>query len=78
MEFPKIDGPTHYFRSRLQKLVATQNPGLVCEVCRDLRKLVATFFHLFLQLLNCDMMFSVVTWFLQLPLISGRDMNSLS
>ena len=35
-------------------------------------------FILFLQLLSCDLMFSVVTCFFQLHLISGRDMNSLS
>ena len=35
-------------------------------------------FIFFLQLLSCDLMFSIVTCFFQLHLISGRDMNSLS
>ena len=50
MDFPKINGPAHYFRSRPQKLIAMQNLGLVCQVCRDLRKLVATSLHFVLAI----------------------------
>ena len=78
MDFPKINGPTHCFRLRLQKLVATKNSGMVCAVCRDSRKLVATFFFMFLQLLSCDLMFSFATCFFSFKLISGHDMNSVS
>ena len=43
--FPKINGPSHCFRSRPQKLVATSFALWIYQVCRDLRKLVTTFFQ---------------------------------
>ena len=43
--FPKINGPSHCFRSRPHKLVATSFALWICQVCSDLRKLVATFFQ---------------------------------
>ena len=78
MDFPKINGPTHCFRSRLHRLTETYNSILVCPVCRDCRKGVATFFLLFLQLMRYDLMFSIASCFFSFNLISGRDMNSLS
>ena len=50
---------------------------LICQVCRDFRKLIATFFSDCLcnswsrpNVFCCD-------WFLAVALISDRDMNSL-
>ena len=45
MIFPKINGPSHCFRSRPHKLVTTSFALWIYQVCRDLRKLVATFFQ---------------------------------
>ena len=44
VDFPKINGPAHCFRSRPHKLVATSFVLRICQVFRVLRKLVATFF----------------------------------
>ena len=43
--FPEINGPSHCFRSRPQKLVTTSFALWICQVCNDLKKLVATFFQ---------------------------------
>ena len=43
--FPKINGPSHCFRSRPWNLVATSFALWIYQVRRDLKKLVSTFFH---------------------------------
>ena len=49
----------------------------ICQVCRDFRKLVATFFSI--CPCNCWSRPNVLCsdWFLAVALISGHDMNSL-
>ena len=78
MDFSKINGPVLYLGRDLG--MGLRHEILVCSI-----KSVVTLgnwsrspFILFLQLLSCDLMFSVVTCFFQLHLISGHDMNSLS
>ena len=44
VDFPKINGPAHCFRSRPHKLIATSFVLWICQVCGVLKKLVATFF----------------------------------
>ena len=77
MDFPKINGPAPCLGRDLRTV--SRHEILVWSV-----KSVVTLgnwsqrsFTLFLQLLSCDLMFSVATCFFQLHLISGRDMNSL-
>ena len=78
MDFSKINGPVLCLSHDL-------GTGSRHEILVSFVKSVVTSgnwsrrpFILFLQLLSYDLMFSVMTCFFQLHLISGRDMNSLS
>ena len=71
MDFPNFNGPVRNSGRNLRSMLR-----LVESVVTS-KRLSQHSFSLFLQLLSCDLMFTVVTCSLQL-LISGRDMNSLS
>ena len=70
--------PSPFFRSRPENLVAKSIGLWICQVFRDLRKLVAMLFHFILTIVKLRPDVFCCDLFLQLHLISGRDMNSLS